>query len=126
MESGGIVMLVRIAIENFRSFKRRTVIDLTKTQYTALTDTNTYQGLVKGLVLVGGNASGKSTVLEAIRLLLDLLFLERKMDNPLFLCLFGNSKEYSIEYTFRINGHEIDYMIRNNVEQKVLGEELVV
>lgn len=119
-------MLVRIAIENFRSFKRRTVIDLTKTQYTALTDTNTYQGLVKGLVLVGGNASGKSMVLEAIRLLLDLLFLERKMDNPLFLCLFGNSKEYSIEYTFRINGHEIDYMIRNNVEQKVLGEELVV
>lgn len=119
-------MLVRIIMENFRSFKTKTVIDLTKTQYAALADTNTYEGLVKGLVFVGGNASGKSNVLGAIRLLLDLLFLERKMDNPLFLCLFGDSQEYSIEYTFRINGHEIDYLIRNNIRKNVLGEDLSV
>lgn len=118
-------MLVRLAIQNFRSFKKRTIIDLTKTQYAALAGTNTNYGLVKGLVLVGGNASGKSNILAAIRLLLDLLFLEREMDNPLFLCLFGDSKEFSIEYVFSINGHEICYTISNNVEKEVLGEQLV-
>jgi len=126
MEPGGMTMLARLVIENFRSFRNRTVIDLTKTQYAALAETNTHNGLVKGLVLVGGNASGKSNILAAVRLLLDLLFLERQMDNPLLLCLFADSKEFSVEYVFRVDGHEIEYKIINNVEKEVLGEELVV
>lgn len=119
-------MLSRVVIQNFRSFRKRTVIDLTRTQYTALAESNTNQAIVKGLILVGANASGKSNVLAAIRLLLDQLFKEREMDNPMFLCLFGDSFEFSIEYTFLIEGHKIEYTIRNNVEKRILHENLLL
>ncbi len=119
-------MLAQIVIDNFRSFKYRTVIDLTRTQYAALANTNTHEGIVKGLAFVGGNASGKSNILLAIRLLLDLLFKEREIDNPMFLCFFGDSKEFSIEYTFKIDDVEIKYTIRNNVMKKILTERLLL
>ena len=67
-------MLSKIKIENFKSFKESTTIDFTATKYTTLKDTNVENNLVKGCLFVGANASGKTNVINAISILLDLLF----------------------------------------------------
>ena len=67
-------MLKSYEITNFKSFKNPTTIDLTTTSYELLADRNTKDGILKGLLFVGANASGKSNAIIAIRFLLDLLF----------------------------------------------------
>ena len=54
-----ILVLTKIIIKNFKSFKNETIIDFTKTNYTFLSDTNAADnGVLKGAMFVGANASG--------------------------------------------------------------------
>ena len=53
-------MLKYYEVENFRSFKNKTTFSLEKTNYKVLEETNTARGLLKGVLFVGANASGKS------------------------------------------------------------------
>lgn len=79
-------MLLKIILSNFKSFKNKTEIDFTKTNYKFLGDTNvTTSGILKGSMFVGANASGKSNIILSIKLLLDLLFKEREINSGLFL-----------------------------------------
>ena len=72
-------MLTRIILSNFKSFKNRTEVDFRKTNYTILPQNVADNDVLKGAVFVGANASGKSNLILAIRLLLDFLFKERSI-----------------------------------------------
>jgi hypothetical protein len=118
-------MLSKIVLENFKSFKNKTEIDFTKTNYKFLSDTNiANNGVLKGLMFVGANASGKSNIILAIKLLLDLLFKEKEINSGLFLCLFSKAEEFSIDYYFMINGKLVRYYITNNPSKSILCEKL--
>ena len=66
-------MLVKLSMKNFKSFMDKSEIDLNATGYEILKDTNkTKDNILKGALIVGGNATGKSTVLKAIKFLLEL------------------------------------------------------
>lgn len=67
-------MLTKIKMQNFKSFKETTIIDFTSTKYTMLKETNTKDGVLKGCMFVGANASGKTNAIYSISVLLDLLF----------------------------------------------------
>lgn len=120
-------MLSKIILTNFKSFKKRTEIDLSKTNYKFLADTNvSINDVLKGTMFVGANASGKSNIIFAIKLLLDLLFEEREINSGLFLCLFSEEREFSIEYHFLINGKKVSYVVKNNPSKNLLFEKLRV
>jgi len=68
-------MLTRIILSNFKSFKNRTEVDFRKTNYTILPQNVADNDVLKGAVFVGANASGKSNLILAIRLLLDFLLI---------------------------------------------------
>ena len=85
-------MLTRLRIKNFKSFKEETVIDLAKTYYTLLPQNVADNGVLKGCIFVGGNASGKSTVIQAIKLLMDLLFSEKDVNYHYFPVCFLKTK----------------------------------
>ncbi|MCK4258018.1 MAG: AAA family ATPase [Halanaerobiales bacterium] len=122
-----INMLSKIILTNFKSFKKRTEIDLSKTNYKFLADTNvSINDVLKGTMFVGANASGKSNIIFAIKLLLDLLFEEREINSGLFLCLFSEEREFSIEYHFLINGKKVSYVVKNNPSKNLLFEKLRV
>lgn len=76
-------MLTQITLDNFKSFKNKVTIDLTKTNYTILPQNVADNGVLKGCIFVGANASGKSTVILGVKLLLDFLFL-RGISIPVF------------------------------------------
>ena len=67
-------MLLGYTMDGFKSFKNYTEVDLKKTQYQVLENTNVTNGVLKGCMFVGGNASGKTNAIDAIRMLLVLLF----------------------------------------------------
>lgn len=101
-------MLSRIIVKNFKCFKNETVFDFRKTNYKLLKQ-NTKGKLLKGLLFVGDNASGKTTAIQPVMLLLDLLFKDRDISLFLYQCLFSKEDETTLKYEFDIDGHEILY-----------------
>ena len=67
-------MLKSYEITNFKSFKNTTKFDFEKTNYQLLSKTNISGDILKGVMFVGANASGKSNSIIAIKFLLDCLF----------------------------------------------------
>lgn len=119
-------MLTRITLDNFRSFKSSVSVDLMKTNYTILPQNVAENGVLKGCIFVGANASGKSTIILGVRLLLDFLFLERNINSGIFPCMFGNTHQYSISYEFLINEKIIKYTFAVNTRQAKILEELFI
>lgn len=119
-------MLTKITLDNFKSFKNKTVVDLTKTNYTILPQNVADNGVLKGCIFVGANASGKSTIILAVKLLLDLLFSERNINSGMFLCMFGDSNKYSLSYEFLIESKIIRYSFEVDVTKKMISESLYI
>ena len=117
-------MLTKITLDNFKSFKNKTVVDLTKTNYTILPQNVADNGVLKGCIFVGANASGKSTIILSVKLLLDLLFSERNINSGMFLCMFGDSNKYSLSYEFLIENKTIRYSFEVDVAKKMISELL--
>ncbi len=101
-------MIKKITIKNFKCFKNETVFDFRKTNYRLL-EKNTYEKTVKGALFVGENASGKTTAIQPVKLLLDLLLADRDISLNLYQCFFSDNKITELKYEFLIGGHEINY-----------------
>lgn len=124
-------MLKKVVVKNFKCFKKETEFDFKKTNYKLL-EQNTKGKLLKGALFVGDNASGKTTAIQPMKLLLDLLFKDEDVSLALFQCLFSKDKTTSIGYEFEIENHEIEYKFSfsgNEFVEEVLtvdGKEVIV
>lgn len=118
-------MLKSVRFKNFKIFKNETIIDLTASKSEILKDTNVQNGVLKGGIFYGGNASGKTTALNAISILLDLLFKELSFNN-VFACSFSKDFNTYFEYTFVIDGNDIVYFIEFGRDGNVIKEKLTL
>ena len=117
-------MLTKITLDNFKSFKNKTTVDLAKTNYTILPQNVADNGILKGCIFVGANASGKSTIILGVKLLLDFLFSERNLNSGIFLCMFGNGPCYSLSYEFLVEKKKINYFLRLMWSKRSISEKL--
>ena len=117
-------MLTKITFDNFKSFKNKTTIDLTKTNYAILPQNVADNGVLKGCIFVGPNASGKSTIILGVKLLLDFLFLERGLNTGIFPCMFGDNTYFSLSYEFLVQGKKIEYYLEVNTKKNIITEKL--
>lgn len=117
-------MLAKVRIKNFKSFKKDTIIDFSATKYSMLKDTNSKNGILKGCMFVGGNATGKTNAIYATSILLDLLFAKSYVNMPINFCLFSPDKEMEIEYTFIFDKDTIEYLLVFNREGIVNKEQV--
>lgn len=124
--SGGMYMLKSYEVCNFKSFKNKTKFDLEKTNYQTLTSTNLRENILKGLMYVGANASGKSNALIAVKFLLDCLFSKTDVNMVAHMCMFSGNPEMSLSYTFDIEGTEIIYQIGYQHIDGKINENLFV
>ncbi len=102
-------MLKKMIVKNFKCFKEETVFDFEKTNYKVL-EHNSYGKILKGALFVGDNASGKTTAIQPIKLLLDLLLKDKEIPLLIYGCLFSTDGVTSMEYEFDMNGHAINYV----------------
>ncbi|WP_232058011.1 AAA family ATPase [Cohnella abietis] len=113
-------------MNNFRSFKTKTTVDLTATGYKVLSNTNVYNNTVKGTFFVGANASGKTNTIIALKVLFDLLFAERKVNVGMQRCLFSSEASFSLEYEFEFSNTAIKYYIEYTADKKSFVETLSI
>lgn len=120
-------MLTKIELENFKSFKNRTIIDLQSTNYKILNNSNVNEnGILKGAIFVGGNATGKTNIILSLKLLLDLLFREKLINIGTYKCLFSQESNIKLSYEFIIDEEKIRYCIEYDTKEKSLIEILYV
>ena len=119
-------MLTKITLDNFKSFKNTETIDLMKTNYTILPQNVADNGVLKGCIFVGANASGKSTIILGIKLLLDFLFSERNLNSGIFICMFGDRPRYSLAYDFLIDQKSIHYYFEVDTAKSMISEKLFI
>lgn len=117
-------MLTKITLDNFKSFKSKVTVDLTKTNYAILPQNVADNDVLKGCIFVGANASGKSTIILGVKLLLDFLFSERDLNSGIFLCMFGDSPCYSLTYEFLIENETINYSFEVDTLKNIISEKL--
>jgi AAA15 family ATPase/GTPase len=120
-------MLTKIEIENFKSFKNKTIVDFRSTNYKILRERNVSQdGILKGGIFVGANASGKTNIILSLRLLLELLFSEKLTNIGTYKCLFSKNTNIKLHYEFQFDENMIDYNIEYDTRKKFMVETLLV
>ena len=117
-------MLESVKFKNFKSFTAETLIDLRPSKIEYLNETNvSNDGVLKGCAFYGSNASGKTNALNAITILLDLLF-KQYVVSPDTFTRFNNEKKMWFEYTFRISEHKIVYSFEFDRAKGITDEKL--
>lgn len=119
-------MLKSIEINNFKSFKIKTKIDLERTNYQMLSSTNIINQTLKGIMFVGTNASGKSNSILSIKFLLDCLFGKQDLSIASFFCMFSKEPTMELNYIFEIDNEEIQYYIGFQKINKIIIEKLTL
>lgn len=119
-------MLKSYEICNFKSYKNKTKIDLEKTNYQTLAATNVNGRLLKGIMFVGANASGKSNGIIAIKFLLDCLLGKSDVNMDAYICIFSGNPVMDLRYEFEIDGIDIEYNISYQRVDKIISEDLKV
>lgn len=119
-------MLEKIIVENFKSFKNKTEISFAKTNYTTLPNNVADNGILKGCIFVGPNASGKSNVIASIKYLLDALFTNQYVESRVYKCLFSSKNSFSLDYYFLIDSSRIRYFIEIDLSKFNITEKLFV
>ncbi len=118
-------MLEKVKFKNFKSFKEETIIDFTPSRIEYLSETNVYDGVLKGVAFYGSNASGKTNALLSITLLLDLLFKDGPIINQDTFSLFSADKKMSFEYSFRFGEDRIVYSFEADRVKGFTKENLI-
>lgn len=118
-------MLQKMVLTNFLSFRERTEFDFTPSKYEFLRDTNVSDnGVLKGAMFVGANASGKTNALRGLAFLIQLI-----NGDPLYFagyhCIFGG-KTLGAEYTFVFSGSTVLYLVEYDTDQQEMRETLTV
>lgn len=113
-------------LTNFLSFLERTEFNFTSSKYTILSETNVSdKGILKGALMIGANASGKSNALSGLKFIIELM----KGDGVLFeqlRCYYTQTPIMSAEYEFVFSGQPVRYVISYNVQTKNLSEYLTI
>lgn len=119
-------MLVKLSMKNFKSFVEKTIIDLNATGYEILSNINkTTDEILKGAVFVGGNATGKTTVIRALRFLLELLVWQTDVKLFEYKSFYSKLKDrMELEYEFKINNSYIRYFLETD-NDRILKETLL-
>ena len=70
-------MLKKMYLTNFMSFKERTEFDFTASKYSILGGKNVSDNnVLKGALLIGPNASGKSNVLKGLSFIIKMIIID--------------------------------------------------
>ena len=118
-------MLLKVRLNNFKSFKDLTELDFNATNYKILKDTNVYNNeILKGAIFVGGNATGKTNIILSLRVLLDMLFSDKITNLGSYKCLFSQQVLVELGYEFNIESNIIKYDISYDVKENILVEKL--
>ena len=117
-------MLKKMYLTNFMSFKERTEFDFTASKYSILGGKNVSDNnVLKGALLIGPNASGKSNVLKGLSFIIKMIKGEGASFSN-YRCFFSKNPITILEYEFLFNNKEVKYVIEYNTRTNSISENL--
>lgn len=119
-------MLKKMYLTNFMSFKERTEFDFTASKYSILGGKNVSDNnVLKGALLIGPNASGKSNVLKGLSFIIKMIKGEGASFSN-YRCFFSKNPITILEYEFLFNNKEVKYVIEYNTRTNSISENLKI
>lgn len=119
-------MLKKMYLTNFMSFKERTEFDFTASKYSILGGKNVSDNnVLKGALLIGHNASGKSNVLKGLSFIIKMIKGEGASFSN-YRCFFSKNPITILEYEFLFNNKEVKYVIEYNTRTNSISENLKI
>ena len=119
-------MLKKMYLTNFMSFKERTEFDFTASKYSILGGKNVSDNnVLKGALLIGPNASGKSNVLKGLSFIIKMIKGEGATYSN-YRCFFSKNHITILEYEFLFNNKEVKYVIEYNTRTNSISENLKI
>lgn len=127
-------MLISVEVKNFRSFYDRTIFSMetgSKLRSHGATNTHRFKGLklLKSAFIFGGNANGKTNVINIFRLFKELLLQQNKTKSELDRLVtdtFGGNSEPTIFLVKFLKNNKVFTYELEYVEDCVIKESLVV
>ncbi|MFV0504777.1 MAG: AAA family ATPase [Lachnospirales bacterium] len=117
-------MIVNYSCNNFKSFKNEVNFSLIPEPSITNLKENINNNLLKGLLFVGANASGKTNSISVLELLLEILYFDDfQMKN--YVNIFTR-KDISMEYRFNIDNSIIDYKLNYYTSLETMEEFLYI
>ncbi len=116
-------MLKSFEVFNFKSFTNKTTFELKQDESYKMLQENVDNDILKGLLFIGPNASGKTNSIHAINLLIELLNMEGSLAK--YVNIFHQGYMY-VKYNFVFNGVDLEYKIEYNSKTKLISEKLLV
>lgn len=121
-------MLKKFAVTNFKSFKDRIELDLSRHKSYEFNDFAIQNGIIKDGIIYGPNGSGKSNfgyaVFDIVGHLSQNTFNRRVYENSTFACNPNTLMKF--EYTFDFNGQNVEYSYTENSKVQLVDESLYV
>lgn len=119
-------MLKKMYLTNFMSFKERTEFDFTASKYSILGGKNVSDNnVLKGALLIGPNASGKSNVLKGLSFIIKMIKGEGASFSN-YRCFFSKNPITILEYEFLFNNKEVKYVVEYNTRTNSISENLKI
>lgn len=123
---GGMIMLKKFELKNYKNFKDTIVIDFGKVGgYQFGTDCIT-DGTISKMLVYGRNATGKTNLGWAITDISSTLFSDAKGDEGIFLNADSEERTALFGYTFQFGDSEVVYRYKRLSETELQEEELFV
>lgn len=123
-------MLRRFAVENYKNFKGRTVMDFTAVRNYSFNDQCISNGLLNKVILLGKNGSGKTNlglaIFDIVVTLTDNVVYNRQIDPGSYLNGDSTKKYATFEYEFQDGDRTIRYIYRKTDPRTISYEELEV
>lgn len=127
-------MLISVEVENFRSFYDRTIFSMeTGSKLRSYSTTNTHRfkrlKLLKSAFVFGGNANGKTNVINIFRLFKELLIQQIKTKSELDRLVtdtFGGNSEPTVFLIKFLKNNKVFTYELEYVEERVIKESLLV
>lgn len=121
-----IIMLTKMYLTNFLSFKERTEFDFTASKYSILSKTNVYENeILKGALFLGPNAAGKSNALKGISFIIEMIKGE-ETEFQRYRCFFARNPITTAEYEFAFDEKKVAYVVEYNIQTNSISENLKI
>jgi AAA15 family ATPase/GTPase len=120
-------MLIKFEVKNFKNFKEKLTLDLSKTNNYEFSEKAVKNGIVKTALVYGENGSGKSNLGYAIfDITLHLVDKQKSLSNYNLYENLDNGGNVWFHYQFKFENNIVDYEYEKDSPQSLIIETLTI